>query len=153
VRRVPKTWWGILFTERVLLRLALYAFLFIGLAHLAAMRFLGIGSGMWRFRPPMGNPGVFEGNPIVAIILTVTNFVLGDIGDLAIIIVVLSLVGLAASSDRPSAVLVERPIAIAEVLPPAPEPEPAPEPPPKPERHPLDPDPTDPPYSPPWKRK
>jgi hypothetical protein len=154
-RHIPKTFWGWLLTERSILRIALYVLLALSVVHAFGTRFLkGTAGGPPFYRYPtaaMWPDG--EGASIAMAAFMVTHAILGDVGGtLDVIVAVLCLVGLAASTHRPLVIAMD-PADPIEKTPLAIEPDSDPPRPPRPpERHPLDPDPTDPPLAHPWPR-
>ncbi|MDB5351771.1 MAG: hypothetical protein JWN86_3018 [Planctomycetota bacterium] len=134
-------------TERGLIRAALYGMLIVCVVHVAAIRVFmfqyGIGwSPMFGGRGFGNGPPLMEGS-VTAMVFTVTYMILGSyVGELAPLVAVLCLVGLAASARHPVGV----PVATPELTPAVPDLEPPAEekrPPQPAARHPLDPDPDD----------
>lgn len=140
--------------ERGLLRLGLYAILFICMTHIAAARVAVLLSGRgWTIYTPsymgMGQPGA---DLITGSILAVTSFLLGGpTSEMAPFILVLCLGGLAASARVPE--VARKPRVAVRMRPPVrPSPSPSEPVPTPPARHPLDPDPDDLPIEPRWPR-
>ena len=150
-----------LLSERGILRAALYVILGLCLIHSIASRIVSLQSGyatpsaLWGMNRGVYGGGPFSTNPFTSgswsfAVMAVTVFLLGPtVGELAPLVAVVCLVGLAVSARRQDN---ERPATVTEPLPDRePAPVPAPEPAPT-VRHPLDPDPDDLPLEPLWKK-
>jgi hypothetical protein len=131
-------------SERFMLRAVLWLILLAASASFAASRYLMIKGQMG----PYGRgypPAVYQDGSWASFLIAVTLMICP--AEQALLIVVLCLVGLAASCDRGVATLIDdsepkpRPKTVA--TPPSPSPGPV-------ERHPLDPSPDDPPLRHPW---
>ncbi len=142
------------FTERGLLRTALYGMLIVCIVHIVTMRVMMVQYGTG-WSPAFGGRG-FNGGPpladgsVTAWMLMATSMILGGfVGELAPFVAVLCLVGLAASlrTRSPEIAPITKFTVEAADLEPIQEEQTPPE---RAARHPLDPHPDDPPLEPRW---
>ena len=145
--------------ERFLIRLGLFICLFVSLVSIASSRYLNLGGGnLATYRMGYQPNGFWIERDIVGTVHNVTVFILGTpVAQLAPMLVVLCLIGLAVTSRPPGSLQPNEPqfqaIVTADHLGPLPEEWVSkPADPPKPQRHPLDPDPDDLPLEPLWPR-
>ncbi len=139
-------------TERGLLRVGLYAILAVSLAHVLLMRYFMITFGLFggQMFNRFGQMGMPDDGGMIGWCLRITTLMLGPgASETSLLLAAICMVGLLASAKQRRSSPRPLPRAAAK---PITEPTPISLKPKPPERHPLDPDPDDPPYENTWAR-